>query len=165
MISSAGKFKCHIISHSNRVRKLAILLRRPKAKRLFEAYQKQANVPLNILLCDVATRWNSVYVMLQRCFEQKPAIKLAEDDEELNFTQACRVSELRFLSQTLDYYTNIFITVALSICFAVCIKMSYRMKLISQPQVKTHGFFLTDHCQRLGVNAQSFSTLGACVTG
>ena len=86
MISSAGKFKCHIISHSNKVRKLAILLWRPKAERLFEAYQKQANVPLNVLLCDVITRWNSAYVMLQQCFEQKPAIKLAEDDEKFNFT-------------------------------------------------------------------------------
>ena len=72
------------------------------AKRLFEAYQKEANVPLLILLYDVITHWNSVYVMLQRCFEQKPALKLAEDDEELNFTQACRMSELRFFSQKLD---------------------------------------------------------------
>ena len=47
------------------------------AKRLVEALQKEANVLLIILLCDVTTCWNSVYVMLQRCFEQKPAIKLA----------------------------------------------------------------------------------------
>ena len=58
---------------------------------IFKTYQLQAGIATNSMLLDGETRWGSVYTMLQRAQEQKSAIKLAEDDSELNIVADSKV--------------------------------------------------------------------------
>ena len=66
------------------MRKLGKKLRRPKMAAIFRKYQLRAGIATNSMLLDCDTQWGSVYTMLQRAQEQKSAIKLGEDDAELN---------------------------------------------------------------------------------
>ena len=59
-------------------------LQTDRGKNLFNVYQQQAGVPQNFMYLSGETRWKSEYVKLERAEQQKEAIKLAEDDEELD---------------------------------------------------------------------------------
>ena len=63
-------------------------------KAIFTKYQKQAGVPMNSMVLDCETRWGSVYTMLERALQQKQAIKLAEDDPDLNIVAESKVKIL-----------------------------------------------------------------------
>ena len=63
----------------------------------FSKHQRKAEVNENVMLIDVDTRWNSVYFMLERCEEQREAIRLAEMDKGMDMPLQTKVIFLLFL--------------------------------------------------------------------
>ncbi|RXN34368.1 zinc finger BED domain-containing 1-like protein [Labeo rohita] len=55
-----------------------------KATTALQEQQKQQNVPLHKLVQDVVTRWNSVYLMLDRLIEQKGPVSAVLTDESVS---------------------------------------------------------------------------------
>lgn len=74
------------------MRGLVKKFQRPKGKSIFQKYQEKAGVPRNVMILDCKTRWGSTYEMCERTLSQKHAIKLAEDDVDLDIRATAKVS-------------------------------------------------------------------------
>jgi len=75
-----------------RLRNLVKKLKTKNGKCLFQKYQDQAGVPKNAMILSCETRWKSEYLMFERAEQQKQAIKLAEDDEDLNLPVTAKLT-------------------------------------------------------------------------
>lgn len=75
-----------------RLRTLVKKLKSKNGKKIFLEYQERANVPKNSMILSGETRWKSEYLMFERAEQQKQAIKLAEDDEELSLTVSAKLT-------------------------------------------------------------------------
>jgi hypothetical protein len=76
-------------SMRSRLRALVKKMKTVNGKHIFKGYQARAGVPQNAMILSGETRWKSEFLMMERAVQQKPAIKLAEDDENLQLqTQA-----------------------------------------------------------------------------
>jgi len=55
--------------------------------------QQEIGLPAHQLLQDVTTRWNSLYIMLDKLSEQKRAVSLAEDDKNVGLQLTIRAAD------------------------------------------------------------------------
>ena len=83
-----------------RLRSLVKKLQTVKGKNMFKIYQQRAGVPQNFMSLSGETRWKSEYVMLERAEQQKDALKLAEDDEELDLPVTAKLHQMIGVSST-----------------------------------------------------------------
>ena len=63
-----------------------------KGKKGFKVYQQRTGVSQDSMSLSGETRWKSEHVMLERAEQQKDALKLAEDDEELDLPVTAKLT-------------------------------------------------------------------------
>ncbi|XP_056451221.1 zinc finger BED domain-containing protein 4-like isoform X2 [Gadus chalcogrammus] len=78
-------YNCNTVSNwAARIRSVIVWMRRSHmAKVVLKEKQQLLKLPQHMLLLDVRTRWNSLYLMMERFCEQFPAIQAAAIDQRL----------------------------------------------------------------------------------